>query len=395
MKKVRVDNIMNSIKLPKDTLERVDTMSKECISCKQCMKNCIMLDNYCESPKELFSEIKRSGEVNIEIPYSCNLCNLCTEVCPKNINQKELYLELRRYTFKNHKKAIKPLGYNVVKFHQKNSFSKLFSASSKKTEECSTTAFIPGCALMSYSPEIVMKTYEYLQSIIPGIAIILKCCGNPTHTMGDQQGFKHYYSQLEDEMQRLNVTKMITTCPNCFITIKRNNPNLNITTVWEEILEKGMPQGLVNKYKGIDTIFSLHDPCPTRYETSTHEAVREVAKNMGITTQEFKFSKEQTVCCGAGAMVGVTNNNLAVIHMSKRALQAPSKHILTYCQSCVESLSRGEKNALHLLDLMFNEEIYEALSFQQKENNTAQKWINRYNGKRRIERFDKDVRHSR
>jgi len=382
---------MNRIKLSKDILEKVDTMFRDCISCKKCMKNCIMLDSYCTSPKELFKEIKSAGEVNIEIPYSCNLCNLCTEVCPKDINQKELYLELRRYAFKNNKKAIMPLGYKVVKYHQRNSFSKMFSASSKKSDETGTTAFIPGCALMSYSPEIVMKTYKYLQSIIPGIAIISKCCGNPTHTIGDQLGFEKYYSQLEDEMQRLNVTKMVTTCPNCFITIKRNNPKLKVTTVWEEILQKGIPEELVNKYEGVDTKFSIHDPCPTRYESNTHEAVREISKIMGLTTQEFKFSKEKTLCCGAGAMVGVTNNHLAIKHMSKRAMEAPTRNILTYCQTCAEALSKGEKNALHLLDLMFNEEILKTLNFQQKENNTTQKWINRYKGKRRIERYHKNI----
>ena len=310
---------MNSIKLSKDILGKIDTMSRECIDCKKCMKNCIMLDNYCASPKELFGKISRTGEVDIEIPYSCNLCNLCTEICPKDINQKELYLELRKYAFKTDKKAIMPLGYKVVKFHQKNSFSKLFSASVKKTEKGSTTAFIPGCSLMSYSPEIVMKAYEHLQSIMPGIGIILKCCGNPTHTMGDEQGFKHYYSQLDDEIKRLEVTEIITTCPNCFMTIRKNSPNLKIATVWEKIIETGIPEGLINKYKNVDIKFSLHDPCPTRYENNTQVAVREIIKKMGITIEEFKFSRRQTVCCGAGAMVGVTNNTLAAAHMSERA----------------------------------------------------------------------------
>jgi Fe-S oxidoreductase len=378
---------MRKIRLSEDMLERIDTMSRECIDCKKCMKNCIMLDKYCDSPKEIFSEISRLGEVDIKIPYSCNLCNLCTEVCPKNINQKQLYLELRNYTFKTDKKAIKPLGYKVVKFHQKNSFSKLFSASAKKTEQVSTTAFIPGCSLMSYNPEIVMKTYEHLQNIIPGIGIILKCCGNPTHTMGDEQGFKHYYSQLDKEIQRLKVTEIITTCPNCFITIKKNSPNLKITTVWEKILEDGIPEGLINKYKDVNTIFSLHDPCPTRYENNTQVAVREIIKKIGIRIEEYKFSKRETVCCGAGAMVGVTNNNLAVKHMSKRAADAPTEYILTYCQSCAESLSRGGKGTVHLLDLMFNEEMYQSLSFEQKKSNTAKKWINRYKGKRRIEKL--------
>ena len=378
---------MRKISLSEGILERVDTMSRQCIGCKKCMKNCIMLDNYCSSPKELFGEIIRDREVDIEIPYSCNLCNLCTEVCPKNIDQKELYLELRRYAFITHKKAIMPLGYKVVKFHQKNSFSKLFSASSKTVENASTTAFIPGCSLMSYSPEIVMKTYEYLQSIIPGIKIILKCCGNPTHSMGDKQGFKQYYSQLDHEIQKLKVTQIITTCPNCFITIKKNSPNLKITTVWEKINEYGIPEGLLNKYVDVDIKFSLHDPCPTRYENNTQGAVREIIKKMGIKMEEFEFSKRQTLCCGVGAMVGVTNNKLAVNHMSKRASQAPSDHILTYCQTCAESLSIGEKNAVHLLDLMFNEDMFSTFSFQQKKNNFTEKWINRYSGKRKIEKF--------
>ena len=378
---------MKSIKLSKDILERVDTMSRECIDCKKCMKNCIMLGDYCSSPKELFGKIRTEGEVDIKIPYSCNLCNLCTEVCPVNINQKELFLELRKYAFKTDKKAINPLGYKVVKFHQKNSFSKLFSASGKKSENVSTTAFIPGCSLMSYNPQIVMKTYEYLQSIIPDISIILKCCGNPTHTMGDEKGFKHYYSQINDELRKLKVTEIITTCPNCFITIKKNNPNLKITTLWEKMIEKGIPESLINKYKNVDIKFSLHDPCPTRYEKRTHEAVREIIKKMDITIEEFEFSKRQTVCCGAGAMVGVTNNKLAVNHMGKRADQAPTDHILTYCQSCVESLSIGGKDTVHLLDLMFNEKMCSTFSFQQEKSNTAQKWINRYIGKRRIEKL--------
>lgn len=378
--------MVNSIKLSKHILKRVQTMSSECIGCKKCMKNCIMLDSYCDSPKELFGKIIRTGEVDVEIPYSCNLCNLCTQVCPSNINQKELYLELRRYAFTNHKKAIKPLGYKVVKFHQKSSFSKLFSASTKDAENNSTTAFIPGCSLMSYSPEIVMKTYKYLQNIIPGIKIILKCCGNPTHTMGDGKEFKQYYSQLDNEIKKLKITEIITTCPNCFISIKKNSPNLKITTVWEKINESNIPEGLLNKYVNVDIKFSLHDPCPTRFEYNTHDAVREIIKKMGIKREEFEFSKRQTLCCGAGAMVGVTNNKLAVKHMSKRAAEAPSDHIVTYCQTCAESLSIGEKNAVHLLDLMFNEEMFSNCSFQQKKSNFTEKWINRYKGKRRIEK---------
>jgi len=378
---------MRKISLSDDILKRADMMFNKCIDCKKCMKNCIMLNNYCSSPKELFGEIVKSGGIDIKIPFSCNLCSLCTEVCPKNINQKELFLEIRRCAFETHKKAILPLGYKVVKFHQKSSFSKLFSTSAKETENICNSAFIPGCSLMSYNPEIVMKTYEYLQSVVPGIKIILKCCANPTRAMGDELGFKQYYSQLQNELTKLKVTEIITACPNCFISIKKNNPNLKITTVWEKIIEKGMPQSLLNKYNKVDIKFKLHDPCPTRYENNIHEAVREIIKKMGIIIEEFEFSKRQTVCCGAGAMVGITNSKLAAVHMGKRAEPSTSEYILTYCQTCAESLSIGEKNAVHLLDLMFKEEKYSTLGLQHKRNNFAKKWVNRYKGKRRIEQL--------
>ena len=83
-------------------------------------------------------------------------------------------------------------------------------------------------------------------------------------------------------------------------------------------------------------------------------------------------------------MLTATNNELAFAHMEKRAQQSEHDHIVTYCQECTESMKKGGKKALHLLDFLFNEDIYSSGVFDQKQTSTAGKWINRYRSARMI-----------
>ena len=110
---------------------------------------------------------------------------------PKLVYSIVFYL---MFIFNN--KNIKDIGYNSVKIHQTNSFSPVFSKSflNKNTKKL----FFPGCSLSSYSPEIVLKTYEYLKENISDLSIAFKCCGKPTLSMGDVDKFKIYYSQVEN-----------------------------------------------------------------------------------------------------------------------------------------------------------------------------------------------------
>ena len=221
------------INLNEKTLEEIKINENNCINCKKCYNSCPMMSKYSSSPKELMKKIITDKGVDKNIPYSCSSCAVCNLKCPKDIKIKEMFYDMRKDIFNNDKKNINDIGYNSVKFHQINSFSPIFSKSfsNKSTKKL----FFPGCSLASYSPEIVLKTYEYLKKNIHDLSIAFKCCGKPTLSMGDVDKFKIYYSQVENLFLEDKIEEVIVACPNCFNTIKKYSKTVKVKTIWEVI----------------------------------------------------------------------------------------------------------------------------------------------------------------
>lgn len=118
---------MKKITYTKKLLDSFQKLADDCIDCKLCMKECIMLNDFCSTPKELFKGFAEAGEVNPIIPYSCNMCNQCTIVCPKKLLIGNKFMDIREEMVKvnNGKSPIK--GHSAVEMHQTLSFSKLFN----------------------------------------------------------------------------------------------------------------------------------------------------------------------------------------------------------------------------------------------------------------------------
>ena len=366
------------MKINDKIIKRIEEEEQKCIGCNLCMKGCPMLDKFCDSPKQLLNELLEDGTFDYKLPYSCTLCGYCTKVCPKGVDLKQLFLELRRAVVNETKgKLPKDLGTAAVELHQRFSFSKLFTSDIENLQ--SDTVFFPGCALMSYSPEIVQNTYIYLREKIPGIGIYNKCCGRPTSLLGKEGKFKEYFSLLENEFQDKNVKRVVTGCSNCFMTISNHSKTVEAVSLWEIISFNGVPKDKKGIGKNIDYEFTIHDPCPTRNVDVIHESVRDIIYQLGLKTENMKYNRGKTLCCGSGGMVSVTQSHIAKAHMERRANEASTDYIITYCQECVESMRRGGKKSSHILDLLFNEEFQ---NMKQKNNSTFKKWMNRYKGKK-------------
>lgn len=382
---------MKRFKYSMETLSELNDILSKCSECGKCMEHCLMLKKWCSSPKDLMKSLTEQETVDISLPYSCNMCGYCKGVCPQGIELDESFLLLKNRLTKINKNVPPIKGYKSIKFHQKYSFSKMFtSCGSVNDVENIKRVFLPGCSLSSYNPELVIKTYEYINKKLKGTAIVLKCCGNPTHVIGQEDLFRSYYNEFIKEIERTGAVEIITACPSCYETIKRNSPNFKIKYLWELIDEIGLPEGVgvgVNVKSNCDVVFSLHDPCPTREENKVHNSVRKIIDELGYSIEEFPLSREKTLCCGAGGMVSVTNSNMFHELVTTRVNQATSAYILTYCASCVYSLQEGNKHCIHLLDLIFNKDILSTLTLPIKKTNSLTKWINRYKCKKMIDTY--------
>lgn len=344
-----------------------------------------MLSSFTGSPKQLLTHFTTELPSS-QMAFACANCGLCVHTCPRDIDFGAIFTASKK-SYAEDKKVLKKYGYGGVIFHQKSSFSKLFSTTKKfTTGEYTHMAFMPGCALSSYSPRLVHDVFHYLQSKCSGMGIIQQCCGTPTRVMGDMKQFKLYHSQLEADLEKMGATTVVTACENCFMSLKNYAPHINIVSLYSLLAQIGLPEEAKERHKNVPKM-ALHDPCPTRYERAIQADVRTLLEQIGLPYEEFIYNRERTLCCGSGGMLELTHPSLAREQMKIRAHQTKCESIVSYCQSCAESMSKGGKNGVHLLDLIFNPKF----EMKQEEQGSLKKWYNRFASRQMISALKDDA----
>ena len=316
--------------------------------CNSCVKDCefLKMHGFPKSIAQRFHD--RLGEVS-RTAYSCNICGLCATVCPEGLDMGKLCMALREELVG---KGEGPLPeHQAVKNMQEYVLSDSFRLvqPDPRTGGCKRV-FFPGCSLSGYAPDLVMKSYQYLLNHLPDTGIILGCCGGPTHFLGEQAAFRQIVKDIEDDMGRLGASEIIVACPDCSRTLKENFPRLQVKSIYEVMVEQGLPDGVPT---GGQWTFSLHDSCTARYQPDLRDSVRYLIRQMEYEIEEVEYSGEKARCCGMGGMVPFVDFALAG-EITKRRADEFNHDIISYCAGCREALAMN-KASLHILDLVFNQ----------------------------------------
>ncbi|WP_305768040.1 FAD-dependent oxidoreductase [Candidatus Epulonipiscium viviparus] len=110
--------------------------ASRCLSCecKLCMKECIMMNDFGNCPKDIVAGLV-SQELEPKLAYSCNSCDNCTVVCPKELPMKQIFIDSRK-DYVNANNGESPMkGHSSIKMHQLLGFSKFFSTKIKGDEK--------------------------------------------------------------------------------------------------------------------------------------------------------------------------------------------------------------------------------------------------------------------
>ncbi|MGB9293781.1 MAG: (Fe-S)-binding protein [Desulfobaccales bacterium] len=347
--------------------------------CLVCQKNCEFLRSTM-TPRQLAERLKEDYGFDATIPFSCNLCNLCGELCPEGLDVGGLCQEIRTYLSSQ---GMSPLPqHKPVISHQRWGSSRVFTlAKANRLNQADTRqVFFPGCNLAAYSPDLVAKTFEHLRSKLPHTGIILNCCGAPSYLLGEMTLFQSILDGIDRQLKALGASEIITACPECYQVLKVHAPQWKIRGLYEVLVEVGLPE---RDFGTAATIFAIHDSCAVRHEAEFRQSVREVLQKLECRTEEMEFSGERTRCCGGGGMIAAVNPGLAGKIARLRVEETPHD-IVTYCAGCRENFARQEKGALHVLDLVFNSNWRQDRTKSPREG--LKKWKNRWDLKRRLKR---------
>jgi len=366
-------------------MKETNKIAESCNDCGTCVRTCLFLQHYCDSPKELAKRFLRNPLENIEIPYSCSLCGLCRRVCKLNLYPGDMFLEVREQIFGAQAGKSLPEDFvfdfmvprlKGVRNHQITSTSRFFTMGKAPRTDSPfpKRVFFPGCSLPAYSPRLVISAYEYLRERNPGTGIVLNCCGKPSRDIGDKDRFRRIFEATLGAFKRLGVEEVVLACINCHM-IFRENSDIRLKTIYEILVEEGLPDA-APKLPGL---VSVHDSCPARYQPEIRNAVRTIVTRLGYETKEMRFRHETTQCCGAGGCAPLGNTAVTDRHTRARVAQAKGP-IITYCAHCRERFS-SYAPSLHTLDLVFGAGRYGHL---EQYHDGWQNWLHRWYLKNRF-----------
>ena len=349
----------------------IEMISGKCIECGLCVSECRFLQKY-GTPKGIADAYDPEDKHYLAMPFECSLCQLCTAVCPVNINPGEMLLAMRQET------AARGWGdypeHSVILGYERRGTSRRYSYYTFPAG-CDTI-FFPGCTLPGTRPGRVTRIYDYLKKDIPALGIVLDCCTKPSHDLGLERHISTMFGEMRDFLVGNGIRKVLVACPNCYKVFKKFGQGLSVRTVYEVMAENGTPD--TGKVSGTVTI---HDPCPLRFENSVHSAVRELASRQGLTIEEMPHNRTTTLCCGEGGAVGFLSPELSKNWTALRKKEADGRPILTYCAGCANLLGAVTPTH-HILDLLFEPE--ETLAGNAKVSRAPLTYFNRLNLKSRL-----------
>ena len=353
-------------------------LSCECLACK---KNCGFLSLHDINPREFAARLKKDHPLDLKVPFSCNICHLCGEMCPEGLDTGKLCHEIRKNAVNE---GLAPLPeHKPVHSHQKWVTSRVFKLAMADPQRKRETprVFFPGCNLPAYSPDLVVKTYNYLRGKLPGTGIIVNCCGAPTYLIGEMAGFKQIMDGITKQMESLGASELITTCAKCHYILKNYAPQWEISSLYEVMVDLGLPEGVPEKF---NRVFSVHDSCAARFEDGILRGTRAVLSGVGCEIEEMEFSGERTRCCGGGGMIAPVDPALfAEIKINR--VGETLNDIITYCAGCRDNFASVEKPTLHILDLVFNPNWEQ--DRMKPPDSGMQRWKNRWHVKRHLKRL--------
>ena len=342
------------------TDEEAATEADRCIRCQcdACIVSCDVCTYHNKWPMKIRDEIMgtvafATSESMLKktpakrLMNTCTQCGLCDEVCPESIEIGGMLLEARRSL---HKQNTMPGAYHQFWLRDMEFTNSELAAVVKMApgqEQC-TYAFFPGCQLGAADPRYVMEPYRWLLSKKQDTGILLRCCGVPAEWAGNEEMHKAVIDELRKDWEQLGKPVLILACPACRKHLKEYLPQIETTSLYEVLDQWGSDWKSVKQ----DEVYSVFDPCTARHIKPMEEAVRNLAKQTGITLEELPKG-DMHGCCGYGGNGSEANADFTAFVAKSRSELSENPYI-TYCINCRDVFKGEEKAVLHILDLLFD-----------------------------------------
>jgi Fe-S oxidoreductase len=198
-----------------------------------------------------------------------------------------------------------------------------------------------------------VKILNHTQTSFAVLGTEESCTGDPAKRAGNEFLFQMQALQNINTLDSYGVTKIVTTCPHCFNTLKNEYPELgghykvmHHTQFLKSLIKEGSLKVEGGSFKG--KRITYHDPCYLGRANKIFEAHRELIKKLDAELVEMKACKTKGLCCGAGGAQmfkdAEEGNKEINIERTEQALDTKAEIIAAACPFCNTMITDGVKN---------------------------------------------------
>jgi Fe-S oxidoreductase len=134
------------------------------------------------------------------------------------------------------------------------------------------------------------------------------CCGHHSRRQGEEVQYQDLARHAIELLHAKGVRRIVTACPHCLHTIKREYPQLDGAAAFEIVHHAQLLERLAAERRlplreadGAAQPVAYHDPCYlARYEGET-AAPRAALAAAGVSLLPLRHEGQRTLCCGGGA----------------------------------------------------------------------------------------------
>ena len=356
----------------------------QCIKCGLCLATCpvckdLFLEKYTPRGKVQLAKRYAAGDLKISEHYrdifaKCLLCGACSVTCPSGVDQKTVCLKMREEIVRE--KGLHPnVNAAVISLIDNHNISDEDNSERgewrEDLEDPPSDLYEKAQADVAYFVGCVASFFPMVQSIPQNMVRILEsagvnfavlggeewCCGFPLIGAGATAELETLITHNLEMVKRLGATEVVFSCPSCYRTWKEHYPtDLKLSHSTEMIKrlihDKAISLGALN-----ETV-TYHDPCDLGRNAGVFDPPREVLRAIpGLTLVEMAGNRNQSICCGGGGNLEMTDPDLSgrIAHKKLEQIQETgAQTVVTACQQCVRTIKgkvRREKRDLDVVDI--------------------------------------------
>lgn len=386
-----------------------------CVVCGQCQDECPATSSGKPlNPKKVIQDLKnhllavgpgllkasRKGDASSANPgkalagdvvtedelWACTTCRACDEICPLDIEHVDKIVDLRRNLVMEMgqfpeaaQNALKSLGAREHPWRgttaTRTDWAEGLEVKVLSEDNDIDILYWVGCtaALEDRNMKVAAATARILQAAGIKFSILgaeESCCGDPARRLGDEYLFQTLCQKNIEILQGYKVSKILTSCPHCFNTLKNEYPQFggNFEVIHHtQLIADLIREGKIKVGSSNGRMVTYHDSCYLGRYNDIYKAPREILKAVAAERVELPRSKSRSFCCGGGGGHMWMEEDPAQRVSERRVqeiIEAKVALVSTACPYCLTMLedalkAKGVEESIKAVDL--SELVVEAL----------------------------------